>query len=303
MPQRNPLRVSSQLRVSCSDAEQLRGRPLTERSPRLLGDRPSPRGSRSDPTAQKKLGSRISDLENQLGLAQEELKCLKEQLTSTEIAKKLVREKIKKKTMKPAVPKQDFPNNEKENRPASVVLDDSPKEFDEVSMLRAKLEEKEKELANVSRENESLKQQMNEVAMEASLAKIKEEETALHLKQVKEELETSRDNASMLSEKLEDSEKAKEALEAEMKKLSIQTEQWMKAADAAASLLSGDQEVMMNGRRMSERYSKSLLEPVAGGYLGHPVLFDDFEDASESGKKKGSGIKMFGDLWRKKSQK
>ncbi|CAH9107534.1 unnamed protein product [Cuscuta europaea] len=303
MPQRNPLGVSSQLRVSCSDAEQLRGRPLTERSPRLLGDRPSPRGSRSDPTAQKKLGLRISYLENQLGLAQEELKCLKEQLTSTEIAKKLVQEKVKKKTMKPAVPKQNFPDNEKENRHASEVFDDSSKEFDEVSMLRAELEEKEKELANVYRENESLKQQMNEEAMEASLAKKKEEETTLHLKQVKEELETSRNNAVMLSEKLVDSEKTKEALEAEVKKLSIQTEQWMKAADAAASLLSGDQEIMMNGRRMSERYRKSVLEPVARGYVGHPVLFHDSEDASESGRKKGSGIKIFGDLWRKKSQK
>lgn len=378
MPLRQPLRSSSQLRASSSDSEPLRSRPLKDRSPKLLGDRRSPRGAQSDPITQKKLGSRIADLENQLGLAQDELKCLKQQLASNESVKKTAQEKLEKKTRKPTAPKpeeipKDFHtggnrgSNEKENRPASVVLDDSQQETDvfevpvakvavepkveasedndedevtsrvlnpsvespvtpepqkpsfeeelalkndEISSLKAKLEEKEKELVNFCQENESLKQQLNEKAMEASSAKAKGEEAALQLNQVKEELETTRDNAARFNEQLEVSEKAKEALETEMKKLRIQTEQWRKAADAAATVLSGGME--MNGRRMSERcgsmekYSSSVFEPAVGGYgsyMGYPGYLDDSEDVSDSGKKKGSGIKMLGDLWKKKNQK
>nr|GMC72645.1 interactor of constitutive active ROPs 1-like [Ipomoea batatas] len=363
MPLRQPLRSSSQLRASSSDSEPLRSRPLTDRSPKLVGDRRSPRGAQSDPITQKKLGSRIADLESQLGLAQQELKCLKHQLASNESAKKSAQEKPEKKTRKPTVSKReeiipkDFPpsdnheSNEKENRPASEVLDDSHQETDvfevpvekvavepnveasedtdedevksrvlnpsvesspvtpepqkpsfeeelalkndEITSLKAKLEEKEKELINFGQENESLKQQLNEKTMEASSAKAKGEEAALQLNQVKEELETTRDNAARFNEQLEASEKAKEALETEMKKLRIQTEQWRKAADAAATVLSGGME--MNGRRMSERcgsmekYSSSVFEPGVGGYgsyMGYPSFLDDSEDVSDSGKKK-----------------
>ncbi|RAL49065.1 hypothetical protein DM860_015056 [Cuscuta australis] len=353
MPQRYPLRSSSHLRASSSDSESLRSRPLTDRSPKLRGDRRSPKGSQSDPSTQKKLGSRISDLENQLGLAQEELKCLKEQLASTATSKKMAPEILEKNTRKPAVVKpEEVPATEKENLPEKMVLDfcqqendvfeaqmekvamdpnddiggeyeaktrtPSPSfeppltpeqqkpslENDGVSSLKAKLEEKEKELANSHLENEGLKQKLNKKEIEAISAKSKEEETALQLSQVREELETAKDNAAMLNDKLEASEKAKEMLETEMKKLHIQTEQWRKAADAAATLLSGDMET--KGRGMSERYCHSVLQPVVGGYgsyVVYPGLFDESEDVSESARKKGSGIKMFGDLWKRKSQK
>ncbi|XP_019194505.1 PREDICTED: interactor of constitutive active ROPs 4-like [Ipomoea nil] len=370
MPLRQPLRSSSQLRASSSDSEPLRSRPLKDRSPKLVGDRRSPRGAQSDPiTQKKKLGSRIADLENQLGHAQEELKCLKHQLASNESAKRIAQEKPEKKTRKPTAPKPEeilpgdnHESNEKENQPGSEGLDDSQQETDvfevpvekvavepngvedidedevksrvlnpsvespvtpepsfeeelalkndEISSLKAKLEEKEKELVNFGQENESLKQQLNEKAIEASSAKAKGEEAALELNQVREELETTRDNLTRFNEQLEASEKAKEALETEMKKLRIQTEQWRKAADAAATVLSGGME--MNGRRMSERcgsmekYSSSVFEPGVGGYgsyMGYPGFLDDSEDVSDSGKKKGSGIKMLGDLWKKKNQK
>jgi hypothetical protein len=59
-------------------------------------------------------------------------------------------------------------------------------------------------------------------------------------------------------------EEAKEALEAEMKKLRVQTEQWRKAADAAAAVLAGDME--MNGRI----YERSSLVV----YLSHQPVVD-----------------------------
>ncbi|KAK9937649.1 hypothetical protein M0R45_014425 [Rubus argutus] len=85
--QKPTLRGSHKLRTSSSDSDPLHHRPITDRSPKL-GDRRSPRGSQSDPLTQKKLGTRLADLESQLGQAQEELKILKEQLASAEAAKK-----------------------------------------------------------------------------------------------------------------------------------------------------------------------------------------------------------------------
>ncbi|KAJ8616646.1 hypothetical protein MRB53_036018 [Persea americana] len=63
MPQRQSLRAPLQRRTSSSES---------------LGDRCSPR----NPLVEKKLRTRISDLESQLGQVQEELKSFKEQLAS-----------------------------------------------------------------------------------------------------------------------------------------------------------------------------------------------------------------------------
>jgi hypothetical protein len=70
-------------------------------------------------------------------------------------------------------------------------------------------------------------------------------------------------------------EEAKEALEAEMKKLRVQTEQWRKAADAAAAVLAGD--MGMNGRiykrcvSMDKQFGGVFEPPASGGYTAdHP---------------------------------
>ncbi|XVF18334.1 hypothetical protein REPUB_Repub11eG0012600 [Reevesia pubescens] len=192
--------------------------------------------------------------------------------------------------------------------PEKPSLHDLALKDDEINMLKSKLEEKEKELGVSTLENEDLKKQLNEVTSNISSSKAKEEEINLRLRQVGEELEASKTNAAQLKEKLQSVEGQKEALEAEMKKLRVQTEQWRKAADAAATILSGG--VEMNGR-ISNRCSSmdkhfgGMFEPPAGGYTGYvgsPGLGDD-DDGFGSGKRKGSGIKMFGDLWKKKSQK
>ncbi|KAK6775908.1 hypothetical protein RDI58_026909 [Solanum bulbocastanum] len=68
----------------------------------------------------------------------------------------------------------------------------------------------------------------------------------------------------------------------------------------------------MNGRRPSERCKSmdknygNVFEPGVGGYggyMGSPWLVDDSDAVFEHGKRKGSGIKMFGDLWKKKGHK
>nr|XP_016441565.1 PREDICTED: interactor of constitutive active ROPs 1-like [Nicotiana tabacum] len=361
MPQRQSPRVPLQLRTSSSDSDPLHHRSVTDRSPKLA-DRRSPRGAQSDPLNQRKLGTRIADLESQLGQAQDELKSLKGQLASAEAAKKAAQEQLEKKTKKPTVTEPEQIQETNNNNPTHEIADDDKKETDvfevpveketvepppnveishpsveenlksanpsppepptiaepekpsvdelnlkdeEISSLKSKLEEKEKELQIFCQENESLRTELNEKMLEISSAKVKEEETCLKLNQVTRELETIN-----IEEKLEATEKAKEALENEMKKLRVQTEQWRKAADAAAAVLAGG--VEMNGRRLSERCGSmdkhygNVFEPAVGGYgsyMGSPGLVDDSDDVFGHGKRKGSGIKKFGDLWRKKGQK
>ncbi|KAK5803263.1 hypothetical protein PVK06_030907 [Gossypium arboreum] len=79
------------VRPSSFDSEPFHHRPITDRSSPKFGDYHSPKGAtQSDPLNQKKLGTRIADLESQLGQAQEELKNLKDQLASAETTKKEV---------------------------------------------------------------------------------------------------------------------------------------------------------------------------------------------------------------------
>lgn len=374
VPQRQSPR-GTQLRSSSSDSDPPHHRPITDRSSPKLGDRRSPRGApQSEPVNQKKLGTRIADLESQLGQAQQELKVLKDQLDSAEAAKKEAQEELEKKRKKPKAqepvkthekvsPKKTSDSKKTDRKLRDEVPEDNQRETDvfevpmekvaiepkverddvdqveeetkaieisteppavsepekpsfhdlamkndEINELKSKLEEKEKELGVFTQENEDLKKQLNEVASKFSSAKAKEEEMTLRLKQVEEELEASKTNGDQLKEKLQSVEGQKEALEAEMKKLRVQTEQWRKAADAAAAILSGG--VEMNGRisnrcsSMDKHFGGVFETPSGGyaGYVGSPGLGDD-DDGFGSGKRKGSGIKMFGDLWKKKGQK
>ncbi|KAJ0256610.1 Interactor of constitutive active ROPs 4 [Hirschfeldia incana] len=305
-----PKRQSPRLRLSASSVPNHLHRPIPDRSPKLGLDRRSPRsgGPHSDPLAQKKLGSRISGLESQLGQAQNELRLLKEQLSIAEAVKTRVQEELqKKKSKKPnpnALERDDVPGDgHQETDVFEVVLAEKAKEVDDeehqINMLKARLYDMEIEKVSLNKENESLKDQLKKTVSEMSCAKAKEDEIALKVSQIKEELEESNENTARLKKQIESVEEAKEILEAEMEKLKVQTEQWRKAADAAAAVLSGG--VEMNGR-FSEQCG-SMEKHFAGRFAGSPGMADDWEDGSGSGKRKGSGMKMFGDLWRKKGQK
>ncbi|KAL0443701.1 UNVERIFIED_CONTAM: Interactor of constitutive active ROPs 4 [Sesamum latifolium] len=335
------------IRASSSDSDPLHLRPRTERSPKLAEGR-SARGSQSDPLNQKKLGTRIADLESQLSLAQEELKSLKGQLVPTEAAKRAAQDQHEKKSKKQQkVPEpleieekhstqietpvtmepkseQELPADEDELNPKSVSLStESPamsepvnplshelsSKNDEINMLKMNLDEKDKELETFRQENEGLKSQLDEKTVKISSAQSEIDDLKLRLDKAGHELEESRISFVQINEKLEAAEKAKEELENEMKLLRIQTEQWRKAADAAASVLAGG--VEMNGRRISQRcgsmdkhYANSF-EPLGGygSYVGSPGLNDDPDDVFGGEKRKGSGIRMLGDLWKKKGQK
>ncbi|XP_073124987.1 interactor of constitutive active ROPs 4-like [Henckelia pumila] len=365
VPQKQTPRGPPHLRTSSSASEPLHHRVRTERSPKIAEGR-SPRGAQSDPVNKKKLGTRIADLESQLGQAQDELKSLKDQLVSAEAAKKVVQEQLEKKAKKqPNVPESmqiqekhstsvkteevDMKNSsvaefessdEVENEtdvfevpmetktqvisisdgllpetpaitePENSTFDELGSKNDEINLLKTKLDEKEKEMEVFRQENQSLKNELHEKSLKISSAQSQIEELTLKSSKADQELENTKNNALQINERLIAAEKAKEELESEMKRLRVQTEQWRKAADAAASVLAGG--VEMNGRRISERcgsmdnHYRSTYEPVGlySGYVDSPRPMDDeSDDVFEGGKRKGSGIRMFGDLWKKKGQK
>lgn len=372
LPQRQSPRGPHQHRTSNSDSDPLHHRLIADRSPKF-GDRRSPRGTQSEALNQKKLGTRIADLESQLGQAQEELKVLKDQLVSAEAAKKEAQDELVKKAVQSVVPvvekfqekctsKNDQESNKTETKPQDIVPGDNQHEtdvfevpiekltikfdkpgdqsekenlpfedsnapaismpekpsvdehelslkIDEIALLKSRLEEKGKELESITNEKENLKNKLDEAVSKVSTAQSKEEGMSLLLDRLREELEASQANTEKLNGKLKSVEAEKEGLEAEMKKLRVQTEQWRKAADAAAAVLAGGVDITARIPErcgsMDKHFGGTFETPAAryNGYVGSPGMADDLDDGFGGGKRKGSGIRMFGDLWKKKSQK
>lgn len=345
MPQRQSPRGPPHLRTSSSDTDPLH-RPRTEKSPKIPEVR-SPRGVQSDPANKKKLGTRIADLESQLGQAQDDLKSLKDQLASAESAKKVAQDQLEikskkqqkvpepveiqkmplrymetqvlkmKESISAAIEKSEDVRKETDvfevrvetkttSEPDNPSFDELTSKNDEVALLKNKLAEKSLELDGLRQENESLKNELNEKSLKISSSQSEIDELLLRLNKADQELGNTKASVFQMNEKLEATEKAREELENEMKMLHVQTEQWRKAADAAASVLAGGTKI--TGRRIPERCGSmdkhygTTFQPI--GFADSPGMNeDDPDDAFGSGKRKGSGIKIFGELWRKKGLK
>ncbi|XP_039120366.1 interactor of constitutive active ROPs 4-like [Dioscorea cayenensis subsp. rotundata] len=204
---------------------------------------------------------------------------------------------------------KENPDFVKDEEMMKTVVEEDEKvgdhEKQELLELRNKLAEAEKIVENLSMENENLKLQITEVAADVKAAHVKEEELGVKLSSMGEELKEIISKAEKLKEQLETTEKGKSALEAEMRRLKIQTEQWRKAAETAAAVLANDDGMMVevNGRRVAERCGS--MEKHFGGFVAamdSPVITGDDDEAFAAGKRKSSGMKMFGDLWKKKGQ-
>ncbi|KAL6570574.1 hypothetical protein OROGR_000124 [Orobanche gracilis] len=321
------------LRTSSSDSEQHHPRPRTERTARPADGCRTIRAAQSDPSGKKKLGTRIANLESQLGLAQEELKSLKDQLVvSTGAATRSTHDHLDRKPKNHIEENQCpsiFETEKLHDISSSIIASETSdsnvgKETDVFEVPVEKLAAEDEMMSNIvekenpvpdelasrkvgisRQENESLKSQADDESLKLASARAEIDELIMRLANISQELEKSRACTAEMTKKLEVTEKAKEDLENEMKRLRVQSEQWRKAADAAASFLAGGVEI--SGRRLSERcgsmdkvYTSSLER--ANGYVGSPgLVVDDVFVGCE--KRKGSGIRMFGEVWKKKGQK
>lgn len=164
--------------------------------------------------------------------------------------------------------------------------DDLKRVREEVVNLKANLMDKETELQNIKEENEILKSELG--CPESSRAAAGEDT----LEGMKEEADKNKRRAERAAEQLEVAQAANAELEAELRRLKVQSDQWRKAAEAAASMLSSP---VGNGRLVQRTDSLDNPSPYLDDYDVDEE--DDDEDAFK--KKNGNVLRKIGGFWKK----
>ncbi|KAJ3688156.1 hypothetical protein LUZ61_017320 [Rhynchospora tenuis] len=179
------------------------------------------------------------------------------------------------------------------------------KSITDIAELKASLMDKENELQNLLEENEMLKTETSKkeseslkkyeaVVADLELAKAAEQDTRMRLGYVTEEADKSSRRAARVTEQLDAAQAVNSEMEAELRRLRVQSDQWRKAAEAAAAALTGT-----NNGRLIER--SGSLDPdynSIGGKMLNSPFSDDLE--FESPKKKNGGVlRRMSGLWKK----
>ncbi|GLT92423.1 hypothetical protein SLE2022_102620 [Rubroshorea leprosula] len=170
--------------------------------------------------------------------------------------------------------------------------------------LKVNLSHKETELKSVTEQNEKLKMEIEKKEMEngkvndeatalAEAGKAAEREALMKLGHLTEEADKSSRRAARVTEELDAAQAANAELETELRRLKVQADQWRKAAEAAAAILSTGN----NGKYAERTVSlDSNCSPIAGN-VGSPCS-EDMDDDSPK-KKNGNMLKKIGVLWKK----
>lgn len=174
------------------------------------------------------------------------------------------------------------------------------KSEDAVVELKASLLDKETELQNIAEENEMLKMKLENKEMERNkvndeavvwteAARAAECEALMKLGYLTEEADKSTRKAERVTEQLDAAQNANMEMEAELRRLKVQSDQWRKAAEAAAAMLSTG-----NNGKLVERTGSldSSYNPLSSPYS------EDLDDDSPK-KKNGNMLKKIGVLWKK----
>ncbi|KAG8647298.1 hypothetical protein MANES_09G080900v8 [Manihot esculenta] len=174
----------------------------------------------------------------------------------------------------------------------------------DIAELKACLLDKETQLQSITEQNEMLKMEVKKGVMErsqvhdeaaalAETAKAAEQEALVKLSHLTEEVDKSSKRAARLTEQLDAAQAANTEMEAELRKLKVQSDQWRKAAEAAAAILSAGK----SGKIMERTGSLENNCNTIGGIMGSPYL-EDMDDDSPK-KKNGNMLKKIGVLWKK----
>lgn len=173
-----------------------------------------------------------------------------------------------------------------------------------VADLKANLMDKETEMQNISEENEMLKLEINkseldknrvnnDVVTEVEAARRAEREALRRFEVAMEEADKSNKRAARVAEQLEAAQAAGAEMEAELRRLKVQSDQWRKAAEAAAAMLSAGN----NGRVMERTGSLDTNYDPVTGKISSPYSEDMDDDLLK--KKNGNMLKKIGVLWKK----
>ncbi|KAJ4841381.1 hypothetical protein Tsubulata_011548 [Turnera subulata] len=170
--------------------------------------------------------------------------------------------------------------------------------------LKASLSDKEAQLQSMSEQNEMLKMEVSKGETErnkandeaiavAETARAAEREALMKLGYLTEEADKSSRRADRVAEQLEAAQVANTEMEAELRKLKVQSDQWRKAAEAATAMLSTGNPGKLAERTGSLDNSYSTL----AANLGSPYS-EDMDDDSPK-KRNGNMLKKIGVLWKK----
>ncbi|XP_030442527.1 interactor of constitutive active ROPs 3 [Syzygium oleosum] len=175
---------------------------------------------------------------------------------------------------------------------------------EELSEVKANLMDKETELQHISEENKTMKLELkkgetdkakmnDDVAAQVEAARAAEREALTKLSFIMEEAEKSNRRAARVTEQLEAAQATGTEMEGELRRLKVQSDQWRKAAEAAAAMLSTGN----NGKFMDRTGSlDSSYNPITGR-ISSPYAEDMDDDMLK--KKNGNMLKKIGVLWKK----
>ncbi|XP_009793009.1 interactor of constitutive active ROPs 2, chloroplastic-like isoform X1 [Nicotiana tabacum] len=234
---------------------------------------------------------REAEWDAKLKVAKAELEELKEKLMNKEAKLQNISDENKELNMQ--VEKIQSADRESE---LVAVLKESESTLGD---LRASLLDKETELQNIKEENEMLKSEIkkretegrkvnDETLAVAEAVKGVERETLMKLGHLTDE---SSRKAARVTEQLDAAHNANSEMEAELRRLKVQADQWRKAAEAAAAMLSTG-----NNGKYVER-TGSLDYHTIGGKLDSPLSEDTDDDSPK--KKNGNMLKKIGVLLKK----
>lgn len=166
----------------------------------------------------------------------------------------------------------------------------------EVMELRANLMDKEMELQSVMSQNESLRSEMETIQSEKNKAI---DEALAKLGSLTEEADKSGKRAENATEQLGAAQVTNTELEAELRRLKVQCDQWRKAAEAAATMLSGANNNNNSNGKYVER-TGSLESPLRRRNVNmSPYMGETDDELSSPKKKNGSMLKKIGVLLKK----
>jgi chromosome segregation ATPase len=180
-----------------------------------------------------------------------------------------------------------------------------------IAELQASLMDKETALQSLAEENKTLRLEAGKaeselrgkyeaVVAELELAKVAEQDVRMRLGLVTEEADKSSRRTARASEQLDAAQAAGAEMEAELRRLRVQSDQWRKAAEAAAAVLGGGGDGNDNGRGVERTGS---LEPTEynnsiGGKLMSSPFSDEVDQESPVRRRSGMLQRMSG-LWKK----
>ncbi|XP_044473871.1 interactor of constitutive active ROPs 2, chloroplastic-like isoform X2 [Mangifera indica] len=177
------------------------------------------------------------------------------------------------------------------------IKGNGPSEAD-LAELKVSMLDKETELHSLTEQNETLKLEIEKKEMErnkindeaitlAEAARAAEQEALMKVGYLTEEADRSSRRAAHVTEQLDAAQVANTEMEAELRRLKVQLDQWRKAAEAATAMLSTGN----NGKFVENKIN------YLNGTMGSPYL-EDMDDDSPK-KKNANMLKKIGVLWKK----